>query len=252
MFPDPRIRNLIGQYLKRRAERGGLVWEYRQGLPLGCPLSPLLGAVLLTSLDGHVPREGVVYVRYMDDILVMATTRWKLRRAIRVVKQGLSRLGLTPHPDKTWVRKAEQGFYFLGGMLKKAASGVLALLPCSRTESTLRASKWLRPCWTDFFEHSLPLVRAGLPEASMGLEPEIFNRPLGYRVNQEGLTVAPATVQRGVTRICRLEEHNRRRPSQASAVGVSVSRWWRWADGGLPDVLPLTSPLAPPIANQAQ
>ena len=43
------------------------------------------------------------------------------------------------------------------GMLKKAASGVLALLPCSRTESTLRASKWLRPCWTDFFEHSLPL-----------------------------------------------------------------------------------------------
>ena len=30
-------------------------------------------------------------------------------------------------------------------MLKKAASGVLALLPCSRTESTLRASKGLRP-----------------------------------------------------------------------------------------------------------
>ncbi len=187
MFPDPRIRNLIGQYLKRRAERGGLVWEYRQGLPLGCPLSPLLGAVLLTSLDGHVPREGVVYVRYMDDILVMATTRWKLRRAIRVVKQGLSRLGLTTHPDKTWVRKAEQGFDFLG-----------------------------------------------------------------YQVNQEGLTVAPATVQRGVTRICRLQEHNRRRPSQASAVGVYVSRWWLWAEGGLPDVLPLTSPLAPPIANQAQ
>ncbi len=40
------------------------------------------------------------------------------------------------------------------GMLKKAASGVLALLPCSRTPCTLRASKWLRPCWTDFFEHS--------------------------------------------------------------------------------------------------
>ena len=45
------------------------------------------------------------------------------------------------------------------GMLKKAASlrqgygrqasGVLAILPCSRTPCTLRASKWLRPCWTD-------------------------------------------------------------------------------------------------------
>ena len=41
------------------------------------------------------------------------------------------------------------------GMLKKAASGVLAFLPCSRTESTLRSSIRLRPCWTDFFEHSL-------------------------------------------------------------------------------------------------
>ena len=52
-----------------------------------------------------------------------------------------------------------------GGMLKKAASGVLAILPCSRTSCTLRApnngdalwdvagNSW--PCWRDFFEHSL-------------------------------------------------------------------------------------------------
>jgi hypothetical protein len=38
------------------------------------------------------------------------------------------------------------------GLLKKAASGVLAILPCSRITHTLRASKWLRPCWPDFFE----------------------------------------------------------------------------------------------------
>ncbi len=53
-------------------------------------------------------------------------------------------------------------------MLKKAASGVLALLPCSRTESTLRASKGLRPCWTDFFEHSLSLMLVAFPGAFMG------------------------------------------------------------------------------------
>ena len=60
---------------------------------------------------------------------------------------------------------------WLMGMLKKAASGVLAILPDlrarrlgalrrsrSRTMSTLRASKGLRPCWMDFFEHSLPLT----------------------------------------------------------------------------------------------
>jgi hypothetical protein len=62
------------------------------------------------------------------------------------------------------------------GMLKKAASGVLALLPCSRTESTLRASKWRRPYWTDFFEHSLSLMLVICPGVFVGFWHEIFNR----------------------------------------------------------------------------
>ena len=183
-LPDPGILNLVGQYLKRRAERGGLVWEYQQGLPLGCPLSPLLGAVLLTPLDEQLAQSGVFYVRYMDDILVMASTRWKLRRAIRMVKQGLSRLGLATHPDKTWVGRTEQGCDFLG-----------------------------------------------------------------YHLNQEGVTVAEATVTRCVTRIRRLHEQDSPPPYGAKAVGVYVSRWWRWAKGGLPDLGPLTSTLRPPIAG---
>ncbi len=59
-------------------------------------------------------------------------------------------------------------FLCFQGMLKKAASSVLALLPCSRTMSTLRASKGLRPCWTDFFEHSLPLTMWGSSGACIG------------------------------------------------------------------------------------
>ncbi len=47
---------------------------------------------------------------------------------------------------------------YMKGMLKNAASGVLASLPCSRTVSTLRAPDWLRPCWTDFFDHSRRLL----------------------------------------------------------------------------------------------
>jgi hypothetical protein len=61
--------------------------------------------------------------------------------------------------------------------LKKAASGVLAFLPCSRTESTLRASKWLRPCWTDFFEHSLQLMIVVSSGAFICRGNEIFNSP---------------------------------------------------------------------------
>jgi hypothetical protein len=62
-------------------------------------------------------------------------------------------------------------------MLKKAASGVLAMLPCSRTVSTLRASTWLWPCWTDFFDHSRRLLIPISSRACMDHVREVFNRP---------------------------------------------------------------------------
>jgi hypothetical protein len=50
----------------------------------------------------------------MDDVLVLAPTRWKLRRAVRVVNQVLGGLRLEKHPDKTFIGKIERGFDFLG------------------------------------------------------------------------------------------------------------------------------------------
>ena len=61
-------------------------------------------------------------------------------------------------------------------MVEKAASGVLVMSPCSRTVSTLRASTWLRPCWTDFFDHSRRLLIPISSRACMGHVREIFNR----------------------------------------------------------------------------
>ncbi len=50
----------------------------------------------------------------MDDILGLAPTRWKLRRAVRAVNDVLGSLGLDKHPDKTFVGRIEKGFDFLG------------------------------------------------------------------------------------------------------------------------------------------
>ncbi len=48
---------------------------------MGCSLSPLIGAFFLKQLDERMERSGLFYVRFMDDILVLAPTRWRLRKA---------------------------------------------------------------------------------------------------------------------------------------------------------------------------
>ena len=65
----------------------------------------------------------------------------------------------------------------------------------------------------------------------------------GYRPSQNEITVAPATVQRGVTRLHRLDEQQGRDPQGTAALGDYVSRWWRWAAGGVtrPAALPDTA-----------
>jgi RNA-directed DNA polymerase len=57
---------------------------------------------------------GLFYVRFMDDILVLAPTRSKLRGAVRAVNEVLPSLRLEKHPDKTFIGKIERGFDFLG------------------------------------------------------------------------------------------------------------------------------------------
>ena len=114
IIQDRRVLNLIEQYLRRTAEQGGLFWESERGIPLGSPLSPMIGAFFLTELDQRLERTGLFYVRFMDDILVLAPTRWRLRRAVRVLNQVLSSLKLEKHPEKTFIGRIEKGFDFLG------------------------------------------------------------------------------------------------------------------------------------------
>lgn len=118
--------NLIGQYLRRSAERGGLYWDAERGIALGCALSPLIGALFLSRLDEQMERLGVFYVRFMDDVLVLAPTRWRLRNTVRVLNQVLASLGLDKHPDKTFIGRIERGFDFLGYRFSPSGLSVAA------------------------------------------------------------------------------------------------------------------------------
>jgi len=94
-------------------------------------------------MDDALAKLDVVYVRYMDDWVVIAPTRWKLRKAIRLVNQQLSSLRLEQQPDKTTIGKAERGFDFLS----------YHLTPDHLTPSMLSLKRCLdkiiqRPAWT--------------------------------------------------------------------------------------------------------
>jgi len=81
---------------------------------LGCPLSPLMGALFLKPLDDRMAALGCFYLRYMDDWVILAPTRWKLRKAIKAVNEEMAALQVVKHPDKTFIGRVARGFEFLG------------------------------------------------------------------------------------------------------------------------------------------
>jgi hypothetical protein len=52
-------------------------------------------------------------LRYMEAILILAPTRWKLKKAIRALNETFNDLMLEKHPDKTAMGRIEKGIDFL-------------------------------------------------------------------------------------------------------------------------------------------
>jgi hypothetical protein len=111
---DRIVVRYVWQFLNRCVEWGGLYQDIKRGIPRGSSLSPLIGAFYLLELDRRMEKLDVKYFRYMDDILILAPTRWKLKKAIRVLNQTFNELKLEKHPDKTLIGRTERGFDFLG------------------------------------------------------------------------------------------------------------------------------------------
>ena len=110
--------------MRRYVSAGGEFIDITQGISLGCPLSPLIGALFLKPLDDRMAELGCFYVRYMDDWVILAPTRWKLRKAIKATNQVMSELRVIKHPDKTFIGRVARGFDFLGYWFSPAGLGI--------------------------------------------------------------------------------------------------------------------------------
>jgi RNA-directed DNA polymerase len=112
---DPFIWRLLVQFVKRSVERGGTFKSITCGISRGCPLSPVIAAYYLKALDEQMAGDPrYFYRRYMDDVIILAKTRWHLRKAVRTVNQHFHQLKVEQAPDKTFIGKISKGWDFLG------------------------------------------------------------------------------------------------------------------------------------------
>ncbi len=113
LIKDKRIIHLIAQYLNRCEVLDGDHRLIEYGIPKGCPLSPLMGALMLKSLDACVP-DNAFYARYMDDWVILVKTRAQCRRLVKKMHQVMHRLKFKLALDKTFIGPIKKGFDFLG------------------------------------------------------------------------------------------------------------------------------------------
>ncbi len=93
------------------------------GIVAGGALSPLLGAVYLSPLDKAMEKlclkKKIYYIRYMDDIVVLAKSRWDLKRSLKALYRCVTQLKLTLHTDKKrFIGRIDKGFSFPGYFFK--------------------------------------------------------------------------------------------------------------------------------------
>ena len=83
----------------------------------GGSLSPLLGGLYLAPLDSVMEAlvsqsKLVWYVRFMDDVALLAKTRWHLKRAIAKLHSVLETLYLKLHPTKRFIGRVTKVLIF--------------------------------------------------------------------------------------------------------------------------------------------
>jgi RNA-directed DNA polymerase len=125
LVSDTNVLALIDGYLHHLVDEDGVLSLVEKGISYGCPLSPLMGAIYLKPLDDALARQDVFYVRYVDDWVVLAKSRWKLRSAVRAANSVLGQLQVEKHPLKTFIGRASHGFDFLGYRFPPGATGGL-------------------------------------------------------------------------------------------------------------------------------
>jgi hypothetical protein len=132
----PLLAGLRGQVASRRCERevaGYLAWYWQArwpdwpaasplpgkpvGVPQGSPISGVLANVFRSAFDRALERAGIVFLRYLDDVTILAVSPAALATGLGTAMELLESLGTSLMPEKTQVA------WLGGGTPPRAAGG---------------------------------------------------------------------------------------------------------------------------------
>lgn len=112
---DPMLYQLFERMLleERVREDGRIVYE-KHGAMAGTPVSPFFANVYLKDVDAFFEKEGVLYFRYSDDILLFADSMKELQDRKKQLESALTELDLELNPDKVNLYRPGEALDFLG------------------------------------------------------------------------------------------------------------------------------------------
>ena len=129
------------QVLKAVDAMMSVAHRHGPGLPQGHPLSTLLLNLYLAPLDQALKGTSGLSYRYIDDIVVLASSEAEVLQARQSLESVLGELGMVAHPDKTHVVEPEEPVAYLGfavstdGSIDASAGAVGRLMEALKGET---------------------------------------------------------------------------------------------------------------------
>ena len=138
------ILQLLETYLHMGAIRDHQWQDAGRGVAQGSPLSPLLSNICLLDFDRLLARLGIAWLRYADNLLLLADSPTRVATAFEQAERYLqSELGLSLNPESRQYRSEQQGFEFLGFLFHNGSrqmSEAKLQAKKRKIEETLRAA----------------------------------------------------------------------------------------------------------------
>ena len=102
------------------------------GIDLGSPMNQLIALAMLDDLDKRLRQSPVVFVRYMDDIIILGKSKEVLKEVLEIVKEELDIKALTLNSKKTHIAPITKPISFLGFSFLLHKTGRITMRPLKK------------------------------------------------------------------------------------------------------------------------